>query len=42
MIHIPVGTMPHDDVMKAIELFGKEVAPMVREEVGKWEAEGGE
>ncbi|MGD6831334.1 LLM class flavin-dependent oxidoreductase [Sutcliffiella halmapala] len=42
MIHIPVGTMPHDDVMKAIELFGTEVAPKVREEVGKWEAEGGE
>lgn len=42
MIHVPVGTMPHDDVMKAIELFGKEVAPRVREEVGKWEAEGGE
>ncbi|MFE7064304.1 LLM class flavin-dependent oxidoreductase [Sutcliffiella sp. NPDC057660] len=42
MVHIPVGTMPHDEVMKAIELFGKEVAPIVREEVGKWEAEGGE
>ncbi|WP_417899895.1 LLM class flavin-dependent oxidoreductase [Bacillus haimaensis] len=41
MIHIPVGTMPHDDVMNAIELFGKEVAPRVREEVGKWEADEG-
>jgi probable LLM family oxidoreductase len=41
MIHVPVGTMPHDDVMKAIELFGKEVAPRVREEVGKWEADEG-
>lgn len=39
MLHVPVGTMPHDDVMKAIELLGKEVAPLVREEVEKWEAE---
>ncbi|MGY3716265.1 LLM class flavin-dependent oxidoreductase [Sutcliffiella cohnii] len=39
MLHVPVGTMPHDDVMKAIELLGKEVAPIVREEVAKWEEE---
>ncbi|MGG4505449.1 LLM class flavin-dependent oxidoreductase [Heyndrickxia sporothermodurans] len=39
MLHVPVGTMPHDDVMKAIELLGKEVAPRVREEVSKWEAQ---
>ncbi|MCP3763021.1 LLM class flavin-dependent oxidoreductase [Domibacillus sp. A3M-37] len=39
MLHVPVGTMPHDLVMKAIELLGKEVAPIVREEVAKWEAE---
>ncbi|OLN24114.1 luciferase [Domibacillus antri] len=38
MLHVPVGTMPHDLVMKAIELLGKEVAPIVREEVAKWEA----
>jgi probable LLM family oxidoreductase len=37
MLHVPVGTMPHNDVMKAIELLGKEVAPMVREEIAKWE-----
>ena len=37
MLHVPVGTMPHDDVMKAIELLGKEVAPMVREEIANWE-----
>ncbi|MCM3625782.1 LLM class flavin-dependent oxidoreductase [Paenibacillus glycanilyticus] len=37
-LHLPVGTMPHEDVMKAIELLGKEVAPRVREEVAKWEA----
>lgn len=41
MLHVPVGTMPHEDVMKAIELLGKEVAPIVREEVAKWEASGG-
>lgn len=39
MLHVPVGSMPHDDVMSAIELLGKEVAPRVREEVAKWEAE---
>jgi alkanesulfonate monooxygenase SsuD/methylene tetrahydromethanopterin reductase-like flavin-dependent oxidoreductase (luciferase family) len=33
MLHLPVGSMPHEDVMKAIELLGKEVAPMVRGEV---------
>ncbi|MBM4761880.1 LLM class flavin-dependent oxidoreductase [Bacillus sp. B15-48] len=39
MLHVPVGTMPHEEVMKAIELFGNEVAPVVREEVAKWEDE---
>jgi probable LLM family oxidoreductase len=39
MLHVPVGTMPHDDVMTAIELLGKEVAPIVREEISKWETE---
>lgn len=39
MLHVPVGSMPHEDVMKAIELLGKEVAPRVREEVAKWEQE---
>ncbi|SFC41213.1 LLM class flavin-dependent oxidoreductase [Bacillus sp. UNCCL81] len=38
MLHVPVGSMPHADVMKAIELLGKEVAPTVREEIKKWEA----
>ncbi|MBP2079125.1 LLM class flavin-dependent oxidoreductase [Oceanobacillus polygoni] len=38
MLHVPVGSMPHADVMKAIELLGTKVAPMVREEVAKWEA----
>ena len=35
MLHVPVGSMPHEDVMKAIELFGKEVAPRVREEIAQ-------
>lgn len=38
MLHVPVGTMPHEDVMNAIELLGKKVAPIVREEVAKWES----
>ncbi|HIW32386.1 MAG TPA: LLM class flavin-dependent oxidoreductase [Candidatus Paenibacillus intestinavium] len=41
MLHMPLGTMPHDQVMHGIELFGKEVAPIVREEVAKWEKEQG-
>ncbi|MFL6559919.1 MAG: LLM class flavin-dependent oxidoreductase [Bacillus sp. (in: firmicutes)] len=39
MLHVPVGSMPHDDVMGAIELLGKEVAPIVRAEISRWEAE---
>lgn len=38
MLHVPVGTMPHEDVMNAIRLLGTEVAPRVREEVAAWEA----
>jgi alkanesulfonate monooxygenase SsuD/methylene tetrahydromethanopterin reductase-like flavin-dependent oxidoreductase (luciferase family) len=34
MAQISVGTMPHEKVMRAIELFGTEVAPTVREEIG--------
>jgi probable LLM family oxidoreductase len=29
-LHVPVGSMPHDQVMGAIELFGREVAPRIR------------
>ncbi|MDQ1145697.1 putative LLM family oxidoreductase [Bacillus sp. SORGH_AS 510] len=36
-LHVPVGTMPHDEVMRAIELLGKEVAPRVRKEIAEWE-----
>jgi probable LLM family oxidoreductase len=42
MLHVPLGTMPHEDVMRAIELLGTEVAPRVREEVSQWEAESEE
>jgi probable LLM family oxidoreductase len=41
MLHVPLGTMPHKDVMRAIELLGTEVAPLVRAEISRWEAEGG-
>lgn len=30
MLHLPIGSIPHEDTMKAIELFGTEVAPIVR------------
>ncbi|WP_322907062.1 LLM class flavin-dependent oxidoreductase [Paenibacillus campi] len=42
MLHTPVGTMSnHDDVLRAIELLGKEVAPIVRAEIARWEQENG-
>lgn len=31
MIHLPIGSIPHEDVLKAIRLFGEEVAPVVRQ-----------
>jgi hypothetical protein len=34
-MHLTVGTMPHADVMRAIELLGTEVAPLVRDEVAR-------
>ncbi|MCK8486519.1 LLM class flavin-dependent oxidoreductase [Paenibacillus sp. MBLB2552] len=42
MLHCPLGTMPHEDVMRSIELLGTVVAPRVREEIARWEAEGGD
>jgi probable LLM family oxidoreductase len=33
LLQLSVGTMPHDNVMRAIELLGTEVAPAVREEI---------
>ena len=35
LAHVSVGTMPHADVMRAIELLGTEVAPVVRREVAR-------
>ena len=34
LIQLTVGPMPHDRVMRAIELLGTEVAPVVRRETG--------
>jgi probable LLM family oxidoreductase len=34
LIQLTVGPMPHDEVMRAIELMGTEVAPAVRSELG--------
>lgn len=31
MIHLPVGSMPHERVMKAIKLYGSRVKPIVEE-----------
>ena len=31
MLHLPLGSMLYEDIMKAIKLFGEEVAPRVRE-----------
>ena len=35
LIQFSVGTLPHRSVMRAIELFGTEVAPVVREEIAR-------
>ena len=35
LAHVPVGPMPHEAVMRVIELLGTEVAPAV------WRAAGG-
>ncbi len=35
LAHISVGTLPHDKVMRSIELFGTKVAPVVRAEIAK-------
>jgi alkanesulfonate monooxygenase SsuD/methylene tetrahydromethanopterin reductase-like flavin-dependent oxidoreductase (luciferase family) len=37
MARISVGAMPHEKVMRAIELFGTEVAPAVRKEIDRRE-----
>nr|WP_244545463.1 hypothetical protein [Algoriphagus locisalis] len=35
LLHLSVGTMPRDKLMKAIELYGDVVAPVVRKALGK-------
>jgi alkanesulfonate monooxygenase SsuD/methylene tetrahydromethanopterin reductase-like flavin-dependent oxidoreductase (luciferase family) len=35
LIQFTVGSLPHDKTLKAIELFGTEVAPIVRPEVSR-------
>ena len=35
LLQLSVGTIPHDRLMRAIELFGTEVAPVVRDEVAR-------
>ena len=35
LLQMTVGTLPHDRVMRSIELFGTRVAPVVREEVAR-------
>ena len=35
LLQFSVGSMPHAKMMRAIELLGTEVAPVVREEVAR-------
>ncbi|MGI9179402.1 MAG: LLM class flavin-dependent oxidoreductase [Longimicrobiaceae bacterium] len=35
LVQFTVGTLPHDKVMRSIELLGTEVAPVVRREIGQ-------
>jgi probable LLM family oxidoreductase len=35
MIQMSVGTLPHDKMLKSIELFGEKVAPVIRKETKK-------
>lgn len=39
MLHVPVGSMPHEQVMHAIELLGTKVAPIVKAEIARWKTE---
>lgn len=38
LLQMAIGEMPHDKIMKAIELYGTRVAPIVRRETAKKEA----
>lgn len=35
LVQFSVGTLPHESIMRSIELFGTEVAPVVRDEIGR-------
>ena len=35
MLQLSVGTLPHKQLMHAIELYGTKVAPMVRAEISR-------
>jgi probable LLM family oxidoreductase len=41
LIQFTVGSLPHEKTMKAIELFGTKVAPIVREEISRRAAASG-
>lgn len=30
MLHLPIGSIPHEDTLNAIRLYGEDVAPIVR------------
>jgi hypothetical protein len=34
MLHISVGTLPHEQVLHSIDLLGSKVAPLVRSDAG--------
>ncbi|MEX2604713.1 MAG: LLM class flavin-dependent oxidoreductase [Gracilimonas sp.] len=36
LLQMSVGSVPHDKLLKSIELFAKEVAPVVREKIGQY------
>ncbi len=40
LVQFGVGTMPHSKIMRSIELYGTEVAPVVREEIARRMDEG--
>ncbi len=40
LVQFSVGTMPHEMIMRSIELYGTEVAPVVRKEVARRSAAG--
>ena len=37
MLHLPVGSMPHEEVLKSLKLYGEKVVPIVREYFNKKE-----